>query len=292
MPKAKPIKNAKASKARTRKAYRKVNRHISRLKAWNTLKDSAKAKLQRELSDITLLTPGIANTKTAKNSGKGFLSYILHLAPASVSGFNVCPAASLGCKLACLNTAGRGIYQNTQDSRIRKTLYYVKLTPVFLNQLWSELSKVQAKANRLGLTAVVRLNGTSDIAWENRRVNGLNVFEAFPSITFYDYTKLIHRLGALKASGYQNYSLTFSASESNDSDWNQALALGFNVAIVFDKVPDSFQGFPVINGDADDLRFADAKGVIVGLKAKGKAKRDKTGFVKRLIPSIPVKQAA
>jgi len=264
----------------------KVFEHIELLRRFDSLDATQRETLQSELSGLTLLTPAKANAKTAKNEGKGYLSFILHLAPASVSGYNMCPAASLGCKAACLNTAGRGRFSDTQNARIRKTLYYVKLNGLFLTRLWSELSKLQAKAARLGLTPVVRLNGTSDIAWENKRVNGLNVFETFKGITFYDYTKLTFRLASLKALALPNYSLTFSASESNDADCKLALSLGYNVAMVFNYIPESYQGITVINGDNDDLRFTDNKGVIVGLKAKGKAKQDKTGFV-RILKAMP-----
>jgi hypothetical protein len=62
-------------------------------------------------------------------------------------------------------------------------------------------------------------------------------------------------------------------------DVRLALSNGMNVAAVFHKVPETYLGRTVINGDETDLRFLDPKGVIVGLKAKGKAKKDTTGFV-------------
>ena len=139
---------------------------------------------------------------------------------------------------------------------------------------------------RLGLTPVFRLNGTSDLSFEKYEVvrDGVtykNIFSAFPDVQFYDYTKILGR----KVKDIPNYHLTFSAADGNDADVLAAIAQGYNVATVFglkktQPMPDNYQGRPVFNGDDSDLRFLDPKGVIVGLYAKGKAKKDTTGFVK------------
>lgn len=260
----------------------KVKGHIELLRNFDTLDDVARIALATELADNTLLTPDHANAKTAKNMGKGFLSVILHLAPANVSGYNMCPAASMGCKAACLNTAGRGRFASIQESRIRKTLYYVKLRKLFLSTLDSELAKLERKSIKLGLKAVVRLNGTSDIPWEHVKIrDDKSIFELYPNVQFYDYTKVFGRLARLAVLSLPNYHITFSRSESNDSECDKAQALGFNVATVFDAIPETWNGQRVVNGDGHDLRFLDdGRGVIVGLKAKGDAKRDLSGFVK------------
>ena len=125
---------------------------------------------------------------------------------------------------------------------------------------------------------VVRLNGTSDILWE---LNS-DIIQSFPNLQFYDYTKISKRFSfAIPA----NYHLTFSLSESNDNDALKVLGLGHSIAAVFrdSNLPDTFMGYPVTNGDTTDLRFLDAKGVIVGLKAKGKAKKDTSGFVRDMV---------
>ena len=262
----------------------KVQTHIEMLRNFDALSDKDKVQLGAELSEVKILTPDHANAKTAKNMGKGYLSFILHLAPSDVSGYNVCPAASKGCKMACLNTAGRGRFQSIQDSRIRKTLYYIKLKQLFIHNLDREITALSKKGVKLELKPVVRLNGTSDIPWEYIKIrDNKSIFELYPDVQFYDYTKILTRLARLKSFNLPNYHITFSRSESNDSECDKALSLGFNVATVFNNIPTTWLGQQVINGDGHDLRFLDpGEGVIVGLKAKGKAKHDSSGFVKMI----------
>lgn len=232
---------------------------------------------------MSLLTVG--NPKLLKGEKKGYLSSVLHFAPADLSGKEVCPKRTAGCTAACLNTAGRGgIFKKgettnvIQQARIRKTKMFFEQRDVFMFQLVKEIQKTIKKAEKLGLTPVFRLNGTSDIAWEKYGVFGgdsKNIFEAFPDVQFYDYTKINNR----KVKHIPNYHLTFSKADGNDMDVRIALSNGMNVAAVFHEVPETYLGRKVINGDETDLRFLDPKGVIVGLKAKGKAKKDTTGFV-------------
>ena len=123
------------------------------------------------------------------------------------------------------------------------------------------------------------MNGTSDIIWEKIPVlDYANIFEMFPSVQFYDYTKIMRK----SLTKISNYHVVFSRSESNKEQVKRAYQLGMNVAVVFDQVPSEFEGIEVINGDLHDLRFLDKPGTIVGLKAKGRAKKDYTGFVVRI----------
>ena len=230
---------------------------------------------------MSLLTVG--NPKLLKGEKKGYLSSVLHFAPATLSGKEVCPKRTAGCTAACLNTAGRGgIFKKgettnvIQKARIRKTKAFFENRQAFLNELTVEIIKTKTKAEKQGLIPVFRLNGTSDLAWEKYEVaNGKNIFQMFPEVQFYDYTKINNR----KVAHIPNYHLTFSKADGNDMDTRLAISNGMNVAVVFHKVPENYLGRPVINGDETDLRFLDPKGVIVGLKAKGKAKKDTTGFV-------------
>lgn len=261
----------------------KIESHIATLRRFHELTDVERSAMLAEFKTLKLLTPDIANAKTAKSIGKGYSSYIMHLAPSAVSGYNMCPRASAGCIAACLNTAGRGRFTYTQLARIRKTLLWVKARDWFLVKLFKEIATAERKAAKENLTLAVRLNGTSDLPWEYLTVNGLNVFKTFPNVQFYDYTKVLVRLDRLKAMDLKNYHVTFSRSETNDNEASAALALGFNVAVVFTKIPEAWNGHRVINGDEHDLRFMDdGRGVIVGLKAKGKAKKDASGFVVQL----------
>jgi hypothetical protein len=171
-----------------------------------------------------------------------------------------------------------------QQARIRKTQLFFSDRDTFMEQLEQDINLGIRQAARLGLTPVFRLNGTSDLSWEKYTCKGSdrNIFEMFDYVQFYDYTKVLGR----KVARYKNYHLTFSAAESNHADTQVAMAAGMNVAMVFDSVPDTYMGRPVINADETDLRFLDPKGVICGLKAKGRAKKDTTGFVRKMIPIV------
>jgi hypothetical protein len=241
---------------------------------------------------MKLLSTG--NPKVLKGTKQGYNTYILHLAPAELSGYgNTCPKATAGCKAACLNTAGRGgMFKKgettnvIQKARIRKTILFFTDRRQFMIDLFDDIRKAIKQSEKLGLTPVFRLNGTSDLAWEKYTLNEQTVFEAFPNVQFYDYTKILGR----KVNHIPNYHLTFSAADGNDEDVTKAIEQGYNVATVFGlkkslPMPATYNGLPVFNGDESDLRFLDPKGVIVGLYAKGRAKKDTSGFVK-MIPIV------
>jgi len=229
---------------------------------------------------MKLLTLAHQNAKTAKNSQ--FLQFhtaILHLAPFNLSGFQVCPSASNGCAMACLNTAGRGRFTNVQSARIRKTKLFFQDRKEFNRLLVKDIDKLVRKATKENKTPVVRLNGTSDIAWENFEVsNGLNIFDMYPNVQFYDYSK---RPDRVINNDYPNYHLTFSVSEVNEVISKRIAKKGFNIAVVFNSIPTIWNSLQVVNGDNHDLRFLEGNnGLVIGLKAKGKAKKDTSGFVK------------
>jgi len=222
-----------------------------------------------------------ANPKIQKGTKLGYLSFILHLAPADLSGNETCPKRTAGCTAACLNTAGRGGMfkrgENTntiQKARIRKTVSFFFDRAQFMYDLYKDIQKAIKFAEKQGLIPVFRLNGTSDLSWEKYdMLPGLNVFECFPTVQFYDYTKVLGR----KVASYSNYHLTFSKADGNDVDVVKALAQGLSVVAVYDEIP---AGVP--SADETDLRFLDPKGIMLGLKAKGRAKKDYSGFVIRL----------
>ena len=249
---------------------------------------------------MKLLSTG--NPKILKGIKQGYNTYILHLAPADLSGFNTCPKATAGCKAACLNTAGRGgMFKKgestniIQEARIRKTAFFFEERAGFMEWLVADIKLAIKQSAKKGLIPVFRLNGTSDLSWEKYEVirDGKlyrNIFAAFPDVQFYDYTKVLGR----KISDIKNYHLTFSAADGNDVDVMKAIQQDYNVATVFGikktlPMPESYNGLPVFNGDESDLRFLDPKGVVVGLYAKGKAKKDTSGFVK--YPTFMLKAA-
>jgi len=222
-----------------------------------------------------------ANPKIQKGTSLGYLTFILHLAPSDVSGYNTCAKASKGCRAACLNLAGRGgMFKKgettnvIQQARIRKTVMFFEERELFMRHLATDIEKAINFAKKQNLIPVFRLNGTSDIAWEKYEViEGMNIFQLFPQVQFYDYTAILGR----KVRHIPNYHLTFSRKENNDADVAEALLQGMSVAAVYDKIPEG-----MYSADETDLRFLDPKGVMLGLKAKGKAKKDYSGFVIRL----------
>ena len=226
---------------------------------------------------MKLLSIG-SNAKTIKSDKGGeYLTAIMYMAPAdTVEGINVCPTAELaGCKNACLYKAGMGSFSNVQKARMAKTIAFRDNPVAFVDQLADDIRKGIKKATKNGVELAVRLNGTSDIAWENQKgSNGLNLMETFPETQFYDYTKLPNRKVPA------NYHLTVSYSEANLAYASKAARTEHNLAVVFRKnLPEFFLGRKVIDGDKNDLRFKDLANVVVGLIAKGPAKKDTTGFV-------------
>jgi len=191
------------------------------------------------------------------------------LAPADMSGYNVCPKSTAECRNACL--AGSGHNRINTDgrinsARIKKTKLYFEDRQFFADWVVSEITAHKAKAERLDRLFAVRINGTSDLSPEMIKVGGKNLLQLFPETQFYDYTKVLNRSKLLEK--YNNYDLTFSYNGTNWLECEAAFAAGMRVAAVFAKVPAFYKGIPVINGDESDLRYLDAKNVIVGLKYK------------------------
>lgn len=225
------------------------------------------------------------DAKTVKGQAYGVLTGILYLAPHTISGYQTCPKSTPECRAVCLYKAGMGVFNNVQKSRIARTHKFFQSKNQFMCELFENLQSLVRKANKNGLIPAVRLNGTSDIAWEKIAFNYNNVqyssiIEAFPNIQFYDYTKILGRTKALKM---PNYHLTFSLSEQNDMEALTALEQGYNVAVVMhlkrnESIPNTWSGFKTIYGDEHDARFFDAKGNhIVVLRGKGKAHTLKAG---------------
>lgn len=221
----------------------------------------------------------MTNAKTPKGEKIGVLTGILYLAPANISGFEVCPRRTVGCTKSCLYSAGRGRFSNVQKARINRTKLFFENRELFLNMLRLDIRLLEIQAEQMGMLPAVRLNGTSDIDWTR-----FGLMEEFPNVQFYDYTKVLNRLKKLPP----NYYVTFSRAESNDIDSLTAIKMGHNVSVVFnlgknDPMPDTWNGAPVYDGDETDARFLDPQGgYIIGLRAKGDAKKDTSGFTVRL----------
>lgn len=224
------------------------------------------------------------NAKTIKGNKYGFLTGILYFAPSDISGHQVCPMAQLAkCEAPCLFTAGRGAMNSVQKSRLTKTLLFHSQRQEFMTRLAADIERLFKKAQRKGMIPLVRLNGTSDIRWENVRFQyqgqEKTLFEIFPDVQFYDYTKLSNRKDVPA-----NYDLTFSYSGSPafQKYVETAKAAGMRIAVVFrsqGSIPSHFMGLECVDGDNSDIRHLDPRGCVVALYAKGKAKKDVSGFV-------------
>lgn len=222
---------------------------------------------------MKLLSNMRTNAKTRKLlDDRKIEGRILYLEPSAT----ICPAATAGCMAACLKSAGRMAMTNCLTARQRRTELWEKHKQAFLVQLHKELSSLQKSAEKKGYVPVCRLNGTSDVDWMSE-----GIMNSFPGIVFYDYTKRPDL--AVKSIKYDNYHITFSRS----GRVNESMALkllkeyNINIAVVFssEALPDSYLGYPVADGDTSDFRFLDNKGHVIGLKAKGKARQDTSGFV-------------
>jgi hypothetical protein len=228
-----------------------------------------------------LLSKGTTNAKTSKNK---LNTFILYLSPSDQNNkkINLCPFASNGCLKSCLYTAGRGKFTNVQTARQNRSNYLVNDRKAFYNQIAKEITNKVKYYQRKEQKIAIRLNGTSDVDHLKglKAYANLNYTELVNKVEFYDYTKSLKR--ALKYKDSPNYTLTFSRSENNEKECIQALKQGINVAAVFlNKLPKTYKGFKVVDGDnSDDLMVKyKGKGIILGLIAKGDAKNDNTNFV-------------
>ena len=238
-------------------------------------------KSEVKYSFIGNLVRAGGDAKTVKGNGSGYLTAIMYMTPYKTLGRNLCPMAeTAGCLDGCLNTAGRGAMNSVQKGRARKAEWFIKDQAGFMAQLIKDCIRFVAYCDKRGIKPAIRLNGTTDVRWELIKHDGLNLFEIFPEIMFYDYTKIANR-----PLDIPNYKLTFSYSEASAAYEKQcfiALKRGMNIAVVFrdkESIPESFLGLPTIDGDKTDLRFLDPSQSIVALYAKGKARKDQSGFV-------------
>jgi len=217
-----------------------------------------------------------SDAKTSKGMKRGYLTGVLYLAPAMEADgeHNMCLMATAECMAGCLWKAGRAAFMpNIIKARIRKTLWYLRdveaFKEAFKEALRRDVARLVRMAEKLGMIPAVRVNGTSD-----QPKLAMAIAKEFPSVMFYDYTKLGKPWNRVR----KNYHVTYSFSGENLKHSLMALARGVNVAVVFQKeLPRTWNGFEVVDGDRDDLRFLDPRGVVVGLKAKGPAKRLKAG---------------
>ena len=220
-----------------------------------------------------------SSAKMKKCSKVGVLAAVMYLTPGVL-----CTHATPGCLAACLgHCTGRMQMPTHAVARDRRTALYLARREAFFSLLEIEIWRHSHAAAAAGLTPAVRLNGSSDVPWE---LVGREIFEKFPEVAFFDYTKSPERVWSYLARQVpKNYHLTFSAAPGNHEHAREILSAGGNVAVVFSpKLPPTLWDYPVVDGDWHDARFLDAPGSVVGLTAKGLARLDLTGFTLRPCP--------
>lgn len=243
----------------------------------------SKAKKETGMTYLGAINSSSKMAKNGKVSNQ--FTYVVYLAPASLSGFNVCPMATKECIAGCLNTSGRVKMDKENkivNSRIKKTKLFFNERDFFMKWLVAEIASAKQKAKKAGYDFSVRLNGTSDLNWNAYTVHGKNIFQLFPNVQFYDYTKVGKKFNQIAP----NYHLTMSYTGYNWDTCEDVLKKGHNVAAVFnvkkgEDLPKTFNGYKVIDGDLTDYRPDDENGVIVGLRWKVIAKKDVNDLVKK-----------
>lgn len=215
------------------------------------------------------------------------LTYSLYLSPSHTSGYDVCPESTPECRKGCLNTSGLAKVEmfagrtNIKDARIIKTRLLFEDQEFFMNLLVAEIKSAMSKANKIDALFSIRLNCTSDVDWSNTLLKGQNIFEIFPNVIFYDYTKIFRKFVKIP----ENYHLTYSYTGYNWSNCLKVLEMGYNIAMVFnlnkkDKLPMSYKGIEIISGDLSDYRVNDIKGVIIALVWKKIANKEHNEIVR------------
>lgn len=232
----------------------------------------SRAKLYKK-HRISYLGACKQSAKVMKSYLNGTLTYCIYLAPSDMSGHNVCPFSE-HCKDRCLNASGHNridIWKNGYEgskinrSRIKKTRLFFDNRNEFMTMVVGEINRYMNYAEKHNLNFAVRLNGTSDLDPQLFTYEGKTILELFPNVQFYDYTKVPNRIR--KYADKENYFLTFSFDGYNWDVCEDYLQKGGQVAVVFDshKLPTTYKGYKVVNGNDYDMRYLDGKGVVIGL---------------------------
>lgn len=224
--------------------------------------------------------------KIAHGKEYGIDTYTLYFAPYKLSGQNVCAKATKECIMGCLNTSGRVKMDKKNiivNARTQRTIAFYENREKFMALMLHEISLAKKRSEKNGTIFAVRLNGTSDLSPEIFKAFGQNILQLMPDVQFYDYTKVLNRKNLV--SKYKNYDLTFSYTGYNWDECKQALNDNVRVAVIFDvkrgkALPETFNGYQVIDGDLNDYRPMDAKNVIVGLRWKNIANSENNAAIR------------
>lgn len=224
------------------------------------------------LKSVYLITR--ESTKTVKGEKYGAIFGILYLAPHDSGGFGVdlCPWSTPECRALCLQSSGRMRFNQSATARRARTEFFLFHRDAFLARLDAEISTLVRNATERNLAPMLRLNGTSDLPWE---LICPDLMLRWKDVVWYDYTKSYRRMEKyLDGRLPDNYYLTFSFDGHNRYRCREVLGRGGTVAVVFhSNLPARWMGYPVLNGDESDIRPWDSPGHVVGLTAKGAARK-------------------
>ena len=228
---------------------------------------------------LNLLSSGKLNNKLGKNKNQLYDIYSLNLRPHETlldngKKVNTCPFAT-SCTKICVGDNGHfGMKKGTAFlAQVRRTKAYFDNALDFYNDLFSDIEKANNKAKKKGNILVTRLNAYSDLNHEKQtnRYFKESIYKKFEDVIFYDYTKDIKK--AL-SNDNKNYFISYSYNENTtEKQLKELISKGISVSVVFEKLPATFKGYKVLDGDIDDNRFEDKKNTITGLKFKGSKKK-------------------
>lgn len=182
------------------------------------------------------------------------------------TGVNTCPNAN-ACQLACVGSkTGRGKMPGAKAARIARTkalmIHFDDALPLIVREIVSLRGNV-----------AVRLNVASDLPLQAEAIARAARSAGFTGV-FYDYTA---NPNANRCGGVLR---ALSRKGNNAESVLRWLAEGYPVAVVFDinrndPKPATWNGYPVIDGDFDDVWWNRAPnaygagGYVVGLYLKG-----------------------
>lgn len=197
----------------------------------------------------------------------------------------ICPHKNL-CASLCLYSSGMQ-FDTKYKARTAKSALLFDDRNLFLFALVVSIARKQQKHKNIN----IRPNVISDIPYWHKSFRfmptaaqadflkikfGLDlspsgsytIFEIFPSVVYYDYTKNFHSL--IESKSIDNYHLTFSLDgATNKGEALTALQHGFNVAVpaLIDR-PDFFsidgRFYPTYDADKSDDRTSDPCGGHIG----------------------------
>jgi hypothetical protein len=213
------------------------------------------------------------SAKIIKGEKYGYLTGVCYMVPAfSFKGGNTCSHHKLGdCSGPCLVNSGHMALKEAAEARKDRLMLFLKNPALFFEILSRELVLLAKRARKRRLKRAGRMNGTTDLDWSRIQFDGKTIFEHFPKIDWYDYTK-----NPKLAENYHAAGVSITFSWYKKADTVKALELldrGVNIAIAYkDQIPEyqeiGGRKIPTIDGDAHDLCFKDPRGVIRALKYK------------------------